>query len=166
MDVWSVVRGKVCKDSAYQAIELTQLIDWAFHWCLSIIDDSSINYWWIDGLINQWINFIDKLIKIFKNIFSNIFFFFKFSFFSKFCLLYNSSRTLGIQIKYLLSIDGSTLSWWKGEVDEALDPWSCLFFSIKALFFYYLCIDRFIDKFYMSFILSSIGALKFQMLAL
>ena len=38
--------------------------------------------------------------------------------------LYNSSRTLGMLTKCLLYIEGSILSWWKGDVSGALDPWS------------------------------------------
>ena len=113
-----------------------------------------INYWWliyqllmdwsIDGLTNQW---IDQLIIFFKNIFLHFSIFFNFLIFKKisffstfyfkkkitlelFTALY-SSRTLGMQKKYLLSIEGSILSWWKGEVDGALYPWSCLFFILS-----------------------------------
>ena len=39
-----------------------------------------------------------------------------------------SSRTLGMLTKYCLSIEGSILSWWKGDVGGALDPWSCFYF--------------------------------------
>ena len=38
----------------------------------------------------------------------------------------DSSRTLGMQTKCFLYIEGSILSWWKGDVDGALDSWSCL----------------------------------------
>ena len=32
---------------------------------------------------------------------------------------------LSTALELLESILGSILSWWKGEVDGALDPWSC-----------------------------------------
>ena len=82
----------------------------------------------IDGLINQWINFIDRLINCFFLHFlsKNKYFIF---IFSRIRTLY-SSRTLRMQKKYWLSIEASTLRW-KGEVDGALDPWFC--FTIYAM---------------------------------
>ena len=118
-----------------KVIELTQLMDWSIQWCWSIIDtlinpwiDQSMD-WSIYGLINPRID----------NFFQKLYFFYFFNFFKNFCIFFNffswtlelsialySSRTLWMQKKYLLSIEGSILSWWKGKVDGALDPWSCL----------------------------------------
>ena len=70
-------------DRAYRALQI--LIDWSICW--SIIDDSSINYWWIDWSINGLILLKDW--SIFSNILiftyvSSFLIFFKFSSFSFF----------------------------------------------------------------------------------
>ena len=38
-----------------------------------------------------------------------------------------------MQTKCFLYVEGSILSWWKGEVDGALDPWSSLIFNCLKL---------------------------------
>ena len=68
--------------------------------------------------------------------FFQFFQFFFFNFFSKTLELSTalySSRTLGMEKRYFLSIEGSILSWWKCDVDGALDPWSCFFIQISNL---------------------------------
>ena len=97
-------------------------------WCWSIILINQLMDWSIDWLIDQS---TARLINIFKKLFFH-FFFKKFKIFkfeqniSSSRTLY-SSRTLGMLTKYCLSIEGSILSWWKGDVDGALDPWSCFY---------------------------------------